>query len=441
MYTRLTLGCSVLLVLATVACRKRTPVQEVSLGQSGVEVVARDLGPLGDQWPQWRGPRGDGVAVNQELPTRWTKEQNVRWRVDVPGRGHSSPIVINGLVVLATAEDREQKQSVVAYDEETGELKWKTLVHEGGFPRSNEVHRKATNANGTVASDGELLITSFLNSNKVFVTALDLEGNQVWQREIGAFVSKFGYAPSPTIYKSLVIVVADNSGGGYLAALDIKSGELAWRVSRGDASSYSSPYVATVGGVDHVLLTGGDRMASYDPASGELFWETTCISEATCGTVISVNDRVFASGGYPDKQTVCVDAEGNLLWSNRVKAYEPSMVVAGQQVVGITDNGIAVCWDIADGTQRWLHRIGGNFSSSPVVCNGNIYVIDLAGVCHVFQADENGFESIAENPTGDDGYASPAIAGGSLYFRVGVGDGKDRQEQLVRISVDTVDNP
>ena len=388
---------------------------------------------IAGQWTQWRGPNGDGIAIGQTPPATWTSSE-ISWRSPVPGRGHGSPIVVGELAVLATAESQSQKQSVVAFDIETGEQQWKTVVHEGNFPRQNEIHQKATNANSTLVSDGELLITTFFNNQRIYVTALDLAGEQVWQTEIGAFGSKFGYAPSPALYKSFVIVAADNFGGGYLAALDIASGEVAWRVARGDASSYSSPRVATVGGVDQILISGGDRMASYNPTNGQLLWETQCISDSTCGTAVVANDLIFASGGYPDKETICLDAEGKRVWSNRTKVYEPSLIVDQGLVFAVADNGIAFCWNADDGTKQWQERLGGNFSSSPVIAGGNLYVADLNGNCYVIAASGDSFQSVAKNPIGSDCYASPAVHNNSLYFRVGVGSGEDRREELIRIS-------
>ncbi|QEG00307.1 outer membrane biogenesis protein BamB [Stieleria maiorica] len=420
-------------LVALVGCRKQTPVDEVSLSQSGVVVSERDFSDLAGQWPQWRGPNGDGISDAQPLPTTWDDATNVVWKSDVPGRGHSSPIVVGDLVVVGSAIDSKSEQIVVAYDRETGDQRWQTTVHKGGFPSDRDVHHKATNANGTLASDGDLLVTAHLNSQRVFVTALDLEGNQVWQRDIGAFASKFGYAPSPVLYKSLVIIAADNFGGGYLVGMDLKSGEIAWRTKRGNASSYSSPHVATVGGVDQVLISGGDRLASYDPATGEELWETQCIAEATCGTVVTTDDRIFAAGGYPEKETVCLSAKGERIWSDRTKVYEPSLITDGEHVFAVNDDGIALCWSAEDGTIRWKKRLGGSFSSSPVLCNGNVYAADLSGNTYVFQASGDEYRQVAKNRLGDDCYASPAIVDGSIYLRVGIGDGNERREQLVRI--------
>ncbi|QEG38362.1 PQQ-binding-like beta-propeller repeat protein [Roseimaritima ulvae] len=425
-------ACVALLVL--VGCSKKTPVEEISVADSGIAISDSAPTYAPSDWPAWRGPTGNGVAVDQPLPTTWNNSTNLKWRSDVPGRGHSSPIVIGDAVVLATAVRADEQQMVLAYDRDDGSERWRTVVHQGGFPSQREVHNKATNANGTVASDGQRLFTVMFNSGKIIATALDLDGNQLWQREVGAFNSKFGYAPSPVLYKSLVIIAADNQGGGYLAGLDAETGELAWRTARGNASSYSSPAVGALGGRDQLLISGDDRVASYDPASGEELWSTPCLAEATCGTVVIAGDRAFASGGYPDKETVCLSPDGEKLWSNNTKLYEPSLVAANGLLFGVSDDGIATCWSADDGQRMWRKRLGGNFSSSPVVCNANVYVANLSGECFVFAADGDGLQVVATNRLGDDCYASPAVSDGELFFRVGIGAGNQRKEQLVCVA-------
>ncbi|WP_145169536.1 outer membrane protein assembly factor BamB family protein [Rubripirellula lacrimiformis] len=436
----------VCLGMSTLGCSKRTPVVEVSVGESGVTIEDLVNGDdLDLAWPQWRGGVGGQVRresgtgsldPSESIPIQWSAEANVRWQVDVPGRGHGSPIVVGDLVVLGSATTDPAQQFVLAYDRNDGHERWKTVVHSGGLPSDRAVHRKATNANGTLACDGDHLITAHLNNDHIWVTTLAIDGEVLWQTDIGAFVSKFGYAPSPILYKSLVIVAADNGGGGYIVGLDVRTGKVAWRRSRGNVSSYSSPALVTLDGVDQVVITGMDRMTSYEPATGKLIWETECISEATCGTPIATAGHVFASGGYPDKETVCLDAKGKRVWSNRTKLYEPSLVTDGENLYAVSDDGIAYCWDVADGTEHWKKRLGGNFSSSPVVVGGNVYVCDLSGNGYVFRASSEKFELVSKNQLGDDCYASPAIAGDAIFLRVGTGDGQQRAEKLFCLAND-----
>ncbi|QDT09782.1 outer membrane biogenesis protein BamB [Planctomycetes bacterium K23_9] len=424
------------MLVVAVGCGEKNPVKEISAAQSGVEVRdtlvdSADLPTL--HWNQWRGGSIDGVVEDREVATNWGESQNVRWKLDVPGRGHGSPIVVGDVVYLATAINDKQQQLVLAYDRKTGDQRWRREVHAGQFPSQRSIHNKSTNANGTIACDGQRLYIGFLNNDKVMVSALGLDGEIVWQKEAGLFVSKFGYAVSPILYKSLVIVAADNMGGGYITAMDGQTGEIAWRVARGNISSYSSPTVANVGGRDQLLISGCDAVTSYDPATGKQLWRTECISEATCGTIVSTDNLLFASGGYPDKETVCLSAAGEILWSNRTKIYEPSMVLLGDELIGVSDDGVANCWSVTDGKQVWRKRLGGNFSASPIVCNDTVYVSDLSGNTHVFKSVDGEFQSIATNQVGTDCYASPAVADTEIYLRVGVGSGDDRTENLVCI--------
>lgn len=425
------------LQVVCLGCGGQNPVDSVSVGESQIEIRNSDWLLTSTDWNAWRGRSQDGVATEGNVPTTWNDASNVLWRSKIPGRGHSSPIVVGSSVFLATAQDVEQVQSVICFDRETGAQRWQTVVHEGGFPEAGSVHRKATNANGTVACDGQRLYVTMLNSGGITVTALNLEGAILWQREVGKFTSKFGYAPSPVLYKSLVLVAADNRGGGYLAAVDSETGSIVWRVGRENGDSYSSPTVVRVGGRDQLLISGNDAVSSYDPATGELLWQTACIAEATCGTIVSDGERVFASGGYPESETVCLSADGERLWSNRLKTYEPSLLLVEDRLLTVNDKGVAICWDGASGEELWKERLGGNFSASPVLVNGTVMVPNLSGDTFVFEAGKQ-YVPIAQNRLGDDCYASPAISGSQLFLRIGVGKGNARTEQLVCLEAESV---
>ncbi|MDA9858317.1 PQQ-binding-like beta-propeller repeat protein [Rubripirellula sp.] len=432
---RLILNAVSLVTLVTIGCGRSNPVSEISTADSGIPVIDLDYDP-GSDWNGWRGPRGDGTAMEQSLLTEWDDSTNLRWRADVPGRGHGSPIVVGSAVYLATADDKTQQQWVIAYDRETGDELWRRLIHAGSFPSAGEVHKKATNANGTIASDGQRLYIGMLNGGSIMATALNPEGEILWQNEAGKFVSRFGYAPSPLTYKSLVIFPADNGGGGYITAFDGESGSVVWRIARSDASSYSSAVVASVGGRDQLLIAGGKTLSSYDPATGETNWQTPGLATSTCGTVVTSGDFILASGGYPQSETICVDGDGKKIWSDSTKIYEPSPIVSGDYLVGVKDDGVAFCWSVGSGEVQWKKRLGGNFSASPVIVNGLIYVSNLSGDTFVFRAGE-AFELVAKNRLGNDCYASPAVSDGDLFLRVGVAGESGRKEQLVCIGSDS----
>jgi len=425
--------------LGLAGCAPRNPVEPVSPRQSGIEVRDAEWSLQADDWNAWRGRTQNGIAEGEVVALRWSDDRNIRWRSEVPGRGHSSPIVVGDSVFLATADDDKTSQMIVCLDRQNGRERWQTVIHQGGFPDRGSVHRKATHANGTIACDGRRLYIAMLNEGAITVTALDLQGAILWQREIGKFVSKFGYAPSPILYKSLVIVAADNKGGGYLAAVDGETGQIVWRVNRGTGDSYSSPMVAHVGGRDQLLISGNDAVSSYDPGTGDQLWQTECIAEATCGTIVVSGDRIFASGGYPESETICLSADGERLWSNQQKTYEPSMLVVGEKLLTVNDRGVAICWAAESGDQLWKQRLAGNFSASPVLVGDTVFVPNLEGDTFVFRAGDQ-YQAVARNRLGDDCYASPAVSAGEIFLRIGIGKGESRKEQVVCIAVEVTDD-
>jgi hypothetical protein len=384
-------------------------------------------------WPWWRGPHSNGVAASgQSLPTTWNPSAAV-WKTHVPGRGSSSPIVVGQRVILSTADEKLQVQSVVCYDRKTGKQLWKTDVNKGGFnPR---IHTKNTHATPTVASNGTHVFAVFNNHGNVQVTALTLDGEKAWQEVAGPFQPKqyqFGYAPSPVLYKSTVIVVSDYENNGYLAALDQKTGKQVWQTARPGTVSYSSPIVGRVAGKDQLLLSGCYQVISYDPNTGKQLWSMRGVANATCGTMVWSDDMVFASGGYPQRATVGIKADGSgkVVWQNTQKAYEQSMLVHNGHLYTVTDRGIAFCWDAKTGTEKWKGRLGGKVSSSPTLTGGNIYVSNERGTTFVFRPGPQKFELVTKFQLGDEAMATPAFCGNQVFVRAVSRANGSRQETL-----------
>lgn len=420
-----------LLFVAFFGCTPRGMVEEVHPGGAPLEELPAAAFTAAD-WPWWRGPTRNGIAADQSAPVRWSAGENVVWKTPLPGRGHSSPTVMGERIYLATADDSAQTQSVVALDRGSGAIVWEQVLNRGGFPRA--MHSNSTHANGTIACDGERLFIAFLHHDAVWAYALDPDGALLWEQKLGAFASEFGYAPSPVVYKSLLIVAADNKGGGYLAAVHRRTGKLVWRKARPATSSYSSPVVAEIGGRPQLLISGCGMTAAYNPDTGAELWTCTGPTEATCGTMVWDGELVFASGGFPGSQTMGVDAaSGAQVWSNSAKCYEQSLLAHDGSVYAVTNSG-AFCWNAADGSERWRGRLNGKFSASPVLAAGHIYVSNEAGTTYVLTADPARFEVVAENQLGDEAFATPTICGGRIYLRVAERSGGVRQEWLYCIA-------
>ena len=387
-------------------------------------------------WPWWRGLNRNGTAVGEQPPVEWDEDKNIVWKAAVPGRGHSSPTIVADRVFLTTADERQQVQSVVCYDRETGERLWKSDIHKGNFPSAG--NHESSHASCTVACDGERVFAVFFNKGAIGVTALDLDGRQLWQTDVGPFLPQFGYAPSPAIHESLLIVAADSVENGYLAALHRKSGQIVWRKSRPGFFSFSSPVVVPVAGRDQLLISGCKLVAGYDPNTGEQLWSCPGTAETTCGTAVFEDDLVFAGGGHPERDTLCVRADGSaeVLWRTRRKAYVPSMLVYEGHVYAIDGElGIVYCWKSETGELKWRTRLTPAFRASPILAGDNIYAPNRGGTTFVFKANPQEYESVAQSQLGDEIYATPSICGGRIYLRAADSSSGTRKETLYCIGI------
>ncbi len=379
-------------------------------------------------WPGWRGPNQDGISVGPSVPSTWSEDEHVLWKTPLPGRGHASPVILGDSLFLATADDVSQTQSVIALDKRRGKRLWKTDLFTGKF--DTHTHQENTQASSTLATDGERLFAVFLNDQRVWCSALDLDGNELWRMEAGGFASRFGYSASPIVYGKFVIVAADHEQGGFLAGLDRGTGNIIWRRKRAQFASYATPRVVQLGEKDLLVISGGNTVMAYSPATGDELWTVKGTAQSTVSTVVTYRDLVIASGGYPDSETVALHADGSVAWRSKPMTYVPSMIVVGDHLYFVEDKGIAYCLDAATGKERWKHRIGGKYRASPVLSGKNLIVTDMAGKTIVFRADPQKFELVAENQLGTEGFASAAISNGHLFLRVGQGHGPDRQETL-----------
>lgn len=388
----------------------------------------------GDAWPWWRGPYFNGVADKTEKPpTEWDETKNVVWKTPIPGRGHSSPVVAGDFIFLTTADEQQQVQYALCFRRSDGKQLWQTEINRGGF--NPKIHPKNTHATPTPATDGKLVLVTFNNHEAVQLAALDFDGKIVWQKKAGDYRPQkyqFGYAPSPLLYKDLVIVASEFESNGYLAAFKRENGEEVWRTPRRRFISFSTPVVARVARREQLLISGADQVASYDPRNGKPLWSVNGTTNATCGTVVWNNDAVYASGGYPNRQTIAVRGDGSrqVLWANQEKCYEQSMLLHDGFVYAVNDNGIAFCWQAATGREMWKARLVGPVSASPVWANGKIYIANERGSLFVYEANPRQFKPIARNQLGDESFATPAFVNDQIITRVASRAGGQRQEYL-----------
>ena len=409
---------------------KPFPSLSFALVLAGLTATQAVCAAASGDWPGWRGPTADGhAAAGQNVPVTWSETQNVAWKAPVRGKGHGSPTVVGNRIYLATADHATDEQLVICYDRSNGKVVWETVVHRGNLETKG--HRNSSQASSSVAWDGQRLYINFINDKAVHTTALDPSGKILWQRRVDEFVMHQGFGSSPVVHGSLVLVTADHRGGGAVAALDARTGEIKWQHERPKIANYASPAVIKAGGKTQVVVAGCNLVSSYDPVSGKKLWEIEGSTEETVVTAVTDGSRIFVGGGFPKNHTVAIEADGSgrIAWQNGNRQYVPSMLVRDGHLYAVLDAGQAVCMKSDTGEELWREKIDRDFYGSPVMVGNRIYITSMGGVTSVFEATPQGGKLLAQNRLGDESFSTPSICGNRIYLR-SAKKGEPRQEFL-----------
>jgi hypothetical protein len=336
-------------------------------------------------------------------------------------------------IFLATADEENEVQSVVCYDRSSGQLHWKTDIHKGVFKSTGrQGNKKSSRASSTVACDGRRLFITFINADAVYLTALSLQGQQLWQKKVTDYVMHQGYGSSPTVYGPLVIASADNKGGGAIVAYDRLTGDVVWTKKRPELPNYASPVILKIAGHDQLLFTGCNVISSFEPLTGTVNWEVEGATTECVTSTVTDGRVVVTSGGYPSKHVSVVraDGTGEVLWNNNTQVYVPSMLIRNGYLYAVADAGIAICYELETGKTAWKHRLGTTFTASPTLVGEHIFSTSDDGRTFIFKADPQRFELIGENKLAEEAIATPTICGSRIYMRVANRNDDRRQEML-----------
>jgi outer membrane protein assembly factor BamB len=374
-------------------------------------------------WPGWRGPRGDGTSDETGIPLRWSSTENVTWKVPIPGKGHSSPVIWGERIFVTSCIEEEKKRMLYCLDRRTGEMKWERHVLTADLERK---HGLNSYASSTPATDGKHVWVSFLDVNKALVACYDMDGKEVWRKEPGKFSSVHGFCSPPTLYKNLVILNGDHDGDGYLVALDKMTGDEKWRTDRPNKTrSYCPPLLIDAAGKRQLVLSGSKCVASYDPDTGKEIWILDGPTEQFVASLVFNKEELFLTCGYPEHHLMAIkpDGMGNVtksavVWHEETgdAGYVPSPIAFESLFFVVNDAGHASCYDAKSGEKKWGERLGKHHSASPVSAEGRLYFLDDNGRMWVLKAGDK-FEVLAKNDLGEECYASPAIAQGQIVIR------------------------
>ena len=373
-------------------------------------------------WPCWRGPNGDGTSLETDIPTRWDAETNVLWKIQIPGIGHSSPIVWENRLFIVTAIPEAQEKKLLSYNTD-GKLLWEKTVLKSTFERK---HNDNSFASGTPATDGNLIYVSFLDGEDVLVAAYDFDGKQRWVQRPGTFSSPHGYSCSPVLVDNKVIINGNSLGDSFIVALNKANGKIIWKIPQDKpAHSFSTPVIREINGKKQMIFGGNMEITSYNPDDGSRYWFVNGPSEDFCSSPV-YNEKLnlfLISSAWPQRYLLAIKPDGSgdvtgshVLWQTQKGAYYvPSPVCTEDYLFTTMTNGQVHCIEVATGHILWVENLGKQYASS-VLVNGLVYMPNDEGVITVIRPGKT-FEYVSKNSIGERMNASPAISHGRIYLR------------------------
>ena len=391
-----------------------------------------------ENWAQFRGPNGQGVSKATGLPVRWSVEENIAWKTDIPGEGWSSPIVWNDHIFLTTTTDEGKNCHVIAVDRTTGNILWNKIV----FTQEPNQNRHDLNsfATPTPVTDGKSVFAVFSGGSFV---ALDFDGNIQWINSDLDYYSQHGLGTSPILYGDLLLFAVNPSNRiepkglgwqqpweeSYLLALDKSTGKERWRGSRGlSRIAHSTPVIMQVNGKDQIISIAGDVIQGFDPADGKLIWTVTSIGEPCVpspaiggGLVYSTTARIEPIRAVrPDGHGNCTST--HIVWEQkRNSPMMSSFLYVKPCLYTCTDDGVFSCLDAATGKFLWELRLrSGALNPSAIYADKKIYVLSERGTTTVLKPSDDPkkpAEIIATNELKELCRASIAVAGNQLILR------------------------
>jgi outer membrane protein assembly factor BamB len=378
------------------------------------------LAALAD-WPEFRGPTGQGTAVVESAPLHWSETENVTWKAPIPGRGWSSPVIRDGTIWLTTATGGGVSLRVVAFDADSGELMRNIEVFR--LDENSWKHEKNSYASPTPLVTDDRLYVHFGARG---TSALDLDGNVLWRNTSHGHQDVHGSGGSPALWNDLLIFNCDGADRQFVVALDTTTGETVWTTDRPEGRfAYSTPLVIPRGqSSEQVISVGGGIAGSYDPATGEELWRVSFDGYSVVPRPVYGDGLLYLTTGFNSPTLIAIRPTGSgdvtrthIAWELRRGApHTPSPLLDGERLFIVSDRGIASCYDSSTGQELWRSRLPGAYSSSPVLVAGRVYFTNEVGVTTIVEASDE-YVEVARNEVLGRTFASLAFSDGAMFLR------------------------
>lgn len=393
-----------------------------TLAAIGAAVLLLAAPAAASDWPEFRGPDGQGHSAESGLPAEWSEDRNVEWKTPVRGRGWSTPVVVDGRIWLTTGTaEGGGVLRLLAFDAGTGEETLNVEV----FRTEDESSPNPKNslASPTPIVDGDRVYVHF---GSYGTAAVSTAGEILWTARF-PYVTQHGYGGSPILYDDLLVLNGDGYDVAFVLALDTRTGEVRWKADREEpvSQAYSTPLAINVDGQDQIVSVAAFRASAHDPATGAELWRVRYgRGFSNVPRPVYGNGLVFIATGFQTPSMLAVRADGSgdvtdthVAWTLRRGApHTPSPLLVGDELYMVSDYGVLTCIDAESGEVHWQHRIGGNYSASPVFADGRIYLQSEEGKTTVI-APGTTYSELAVNQLDGSTLASMAVADGSVFLR------------------------
>lgn len=367
-------------------------------------------------WPGFRGPEGNGVAVDADYPTDWdgSSGENILWKTPISQPGYNSPIIWGKKIFLSGA-DRDT-QVVYCFDADSGDLLWLTELNDipGSPERRPSVGDDTGFAAPTMTTDGERVFALFATGD---IACLDLEGKRIWAKNLGVPDNHYGHSSSLITYQDLLIVPFDQNTGGRLLALRARSGDVVYDQLRDVEISWASPILVDTGDRIELILNSNPFVMSHDPRTGEELWRVKCMLGEVAPSPVYADGMVFAVNDYARLVGIKLQGTPEVVWEYIDDLSEVASPLATKEFVFMAASfGTISCFDSKSGERYWFHDFDEGFYSSPILVGDKVYCMDMSGVLYIFKAQKE-FELISRNELGEWAMTIPAFMHNRIYIR------------------------